>query len=203
MLVLGHVLEKGMMGMKTFTQIVDEPSQSQGTLVGLTKMLVDMCCLKVTNLNGSIGSPHMVRIPKTNNGHRANQNHTFRDFKCTILVSKNLHVIKYLERAGHGWKCSCNFCGGAISITGHACRSCLKVANLSESKYTHHKICLPKTNTGSKKPTLCTTSIHLEASNVHFWCMNVGLDNVLRCLCVSYVYFFSIHPLLVRYETCN
>ena len=72
MLVLGHVFKKGMMGMKTFTRIVDEPSQSPRMLVGLKKTLVDMCCLKASNLNESIGSPHMVHKPKSNNEHKPN-----------------------------------------------------------------------------------------------------------------------------------
>jgi hypothetical protein len=92
MLVLGHVFEKGMTGMKTFTRIVDEPSQSPGTLVGLTKTPIDMCCLEASNLNESIGFSHMIHKPKTNNEHKPNsmyQNHIFGDFRCTILVLKN------------------------------------------------------------------------------------------------------------------
>lgn len=61
-------------------------------------------------------------------------------------------------------------CGGPISIIGHTCKSHLKAANLNESRYTPHKYAYLESKLNLKS-TLCTTSIHLEASNVQFWCI--------------------------------
>lgn len=92
-------------------------------------------------------------------------------------------------------------CGEPISITAHACRSRLKVVNLNESRHALHKIHLPKTNIESKFNSMYHKHTFGDPKHTHL-VYNVGSYDVLRQTRVIHT-LSSLHPMLVRYETCD
>lgn len=141
-----------------------------GTLVGLTKTVLDMCCLKGTNLNESIGSPHpqpTMNINPTLCTKTIHLGTLNAQLWCYKIVFNN---NKQLERCGTRMK---TFTQLVVSPS-QSLRTLVGLAwklstwmnlGMLYTKYTYPK---PTSNQNS---TLCTTSIHLETPNIHIWCI--------------------------------